>query len=73
MSYDHYTGRGWEWTGPRQRSVGAEEDIFPSWTPDRPLVEDGFEPVTVTVQILKPQGRDLYAPGFRFASSHPPS
>ena len=64
VSYDHYTGRGWEWTGARQRSVAAEEDIFPSWTPDRPLVADGFEAVTVTVQILKPQGRDLYAPGF---------
>jgi transglutaminase-like putative cysteine protease len=64
VSYDHYTGRGWEWTGAHQRSVAAEEDIFPAWTPDRPLVEEGFEAVTVTVQILQPQGRDLYAPGF---------
>ena len=44
--------------------MAAEEDVFPGWTPDRPLVEEGFEPVTVTVQLLKPQGRDLYAPGF---------
>ena len=27
-------------------------------------MEEGFEPVTVTVQLLKPQGRDLYTPAF---------
>ena len=69
VTYDHYTGRGWSQTGSRQRAVAAEEDVFPGWTPDRPLVEEGFEPVTVTVQLLKPQGRDLYTPAFRCGSS----
>jgi transglutaminase-like putative cysteine protease len=64
VTYDHYTGRGWSWTDAHQRSVDAEADVFPGWTPDRPLIEEGFEPVTVTVQLLSPQGRDLYAPGF---------
>ena len=69
MTYDHYTGRGWSQTGSRQPAVAAEEDVFPGWTPDRPLVEEGFEPVTVTVQLLKPQGRDLYTPASRCGSS----
>ncbi len=64
VTYDHYTGRGWSWTDAHQRSVAAEAPTFPSWTPDRPLISEGFEAVTVTVQILSPQGRDLYAPGF---------
>ncbi|MGH2462803.1 MAG: transglutaminaseTgpA domain-containing protein [Candidatus Limnocylindria bacterium] len=64
VTYDHYTGRGWARTDGRPRSVGAEQDVFPAWTPDRPLVEEGFELKTVTVQILRPQGRDLFTPGF---------
>lgn len=62
--YDHYTGRGWSATGLTTRSVAAEEDVFPAWTPDRPQSAEGFEPVTVQVEILQPQGRNLYTPGF---------
>lgn len=64
VTYDRYTGRGWAQTDPRPRSVGAEQDVFSSWTPDRPLVEEGFRLETVTVQIERPQGRDLFTPGF---------
>jgi len=62
--YDDYNGRGWSRTDGRQRSVGAEQDVFPSWTPDRPLVTDGFEVVTATIRIDRPQARDLWMPGF---------
>ena len=64
VTYDHYTGRGWARTDGRPRSVDAEKDVFPAWTPDRPLVAEGFKLETVTVQILRPQGRDLFTPGF---------
>ena len=64
VTYDHYTGRGWARTDGRPRSVGAEQDVFPAWTPDRPLVADGFRLETVTVQLVRPQGRDLFTPGF---------
>jgi transglutaminase-like putative cysteine protease len=64
VTYDRYTGRGWARTDERPRSVGAEQDVFPAWTPDRPLVEDGFTATTVTVQLIRPQGRDLFTPGF---------
>ena len=61
---DHYTGRGWEVSDKRSRSVAAEDAVFPAWTPDRPLAEDGFEVVTVTVELARPGGRDLFTPGF---------
>jgi len=64
VTYDHYTGRGWARTDGRPRSVGAEQDVFPAWTPDRPLAAEGFRLETVTVQIVRPQGRDLFTPGF---------
>lgn len=64
VTYDHYTGRGWARTDGRPRSVSAEQDVFPAWTPDRPLVDDGFAAETVTVQLIRPQGRDLFTPGF---------
>ena len=63
-SYDRYTGRGWERTNGRGRAVPAEAPVFPSWTPDRPLTTEGFESVTVTVELLRPQGRNLFTPGF---------
>ncbi len=64
VTYDQYTGRGWVRTDGRARSVGAEQDVFPGWTPDRPLVDDGFTAEPVTVQLVRPQGRDLFTPGF---------
>lgn len=64
VTYDQYTGRGWARTDGRSRSVGAEQDVFPGWTPDRPLVDDGFTAEPVTIQLIIPQGRDLFTPGF---------
>jgi transglutaminase-like putative cysteine protease len=63
-TYDHYDGRGWEATGSTTRQVEAGADVFPGWTPDRPQAAEGFEAVTVTVEILKPHGRDIWTPGF---------
>jgi hypothetical protein len=63
-TYDRYTGRGWEWSTAAERQVGAQQAVFSDWSPDRPMVEDGFEVYTVNVQIALPQGRDLYAAGF---------
>ncbi len=62
--YDSYNGRGWSRTDGRPRSVGAEQDVFTAWTPDRPLVADGFDLETVQIQIARPQARDLWVPGF---------
>ncbi len=64
VTYDHYTGRGWSATSSTNRSVAAEEDVFAAWTPDRPQTGEGFEPVTVQIEIIRPQGRNLYTPGF---------
>ena len=64
VTLDHYTGRGFSATGLTSRSVAVEADVFSGWTPDRPQSTDGFEPVTVQIEILEPQGRDLYTPGF---------
>jgi transglutaminase-like putative cysteine protease len=66
-TYDHYTGRGWTQTSTTSRGVEAEADVFPGWTPDRPQTDEeneAFEAVTVTVEILIPQGRNLWTPGF---------
>jgi transglutaminase-like putative cysteine protease len=63
-TYDHYTGRGWSWSSTAERSVDLEQPVFSDWSPERPMVEEGFEVVTVGIQMLEPQGRDLYTPGF---------
>jgi hypothetical protein len=65
-TYDHYNGRGWSQTDNTTRQVAAEADVFPAWTPDRPQgdEEEGFEAVTVQVELLRPGGRNLYTPGF---------
>jgi transglutaminase-like putative cysteine protease len=63
VTYDEYTGHGWERTDGTSRSVGAGELIFPGDTPERPSVTDAFELATVTVTVQGQVGRNVFTPG----------
>ncbi len=64
ITYDRYTGHGWDRSEGSSRPVAAGDPIFPAATPERPLVEDAFEIETVSVQVQGDIGRNLFAPGF---------
>jgi transglutaminase-like putative cysteine protease len=64
VTYDTYTGHGWQRSDGDSRSVGAGEAIFPGDTPERPSVTDAFELETVTVTVQGPIGRNVFTPGF---------
>ena len=63
IAYDHYTGRGWELTGPTPRQVEVEQPFFPGESFEEPWVTEAFERVTITVEIETPNGRNLFTPG----------
>ena len=48
ITYDRYTGHGWDRTEGTTRSVGAGQLIFPAETPERPSKEAAFDVETVT-------------------------
>ena len=64
ITYDVYTGRGWDQTDGTERSVPAETDILPSDSPEWPTQLDAFEAETLTIQIENSVGRNLFSPGF---------
>jgi len=64
ITYDVYTGDGWM-SGPGSDGrVAAGDRIFPGYTPERPLSVDSFTVETVTVQIQRSIGRNIFTPGY---------
>ncbi len=64
ITYDAYTGHGWDRSDGSSRPVAAGELIFPGATPERPTVAAAFDVETVTVQVQGQIGRNIFAPGF---------
>ena len=64
VTYDVYTGHGWQRSDGQERSVAAGDRIFSGYTPERPLTEDGFRRETITVQLQGDVGRNIFVPGY---------
>ena len=62
-TYDRYTGRGWERTDGPQRQVAAGERLFLTPTPEWPTVAAAVTVETITVEMLKTIGRNLFTAG----------
>ncbi|MEX0709693.1 MAG: transglutaminaseTgpA domain-containing protein [Chloroflexota bacterium] len=64
VTYDTYTGHGWSSSEGSDRRVAAGERIFPGYTPERPLNPAAFELETVTVEMQRGGGRNVFSPGY---------
>jgi transglutaminase-like putative cysteine protease len=64
VTYDRYTGRGWETSDRQSRTVVAGAPTFVGPTPDRPIFGDAFDTETVTIEFAEARGRNLFTPGF---------
>ena len=71
VTYDVYTGQGWNSTGGTERSVAVKSPVFPDGSPEEPLTTDGFDVQRLTVALQQPSGRNLFTPGFPLQMSAP--
>ncbi|HEX6139750.1 MAG TPA: transglutaminase domain-containing protein [Candidatus Limnocylindria bacterium] len=62
--YDRYTGHGFVQTDGVERLVAAGDAVFPGETPERPTQSDAFTAETVTIEMQKTTGRNLFTPGY---------
>jgi transglutaminase-like putative cysteine protease len=62
ITYDLYTGHGWSSSEGPDRRVAAGDRIFPGATPERPLA--AFDVETVTVEVQRNAGRNVFSPGY---------
>ncbi len=71
ITYDVYTGHGWTSSQGTDRRVAAGDRIFPGYTPERPLAAKAFTVETVTVEIQRSVGRNVFTPGYPTAAFSP--
>ncbi|HEX6139002.1 MAG TPA: transglutaminaseTgpA domain-containing protein [Candidatus Limnocylindria bacterium] len=71
ITYDQYTGHGWDRTQGTSRPVAAGDPIFPSATPERPTAGEAFEIETISIQVQGQIGRNIFTPGFPTAALVP--
>ena len=64
ITYDVYTGHGWTRSTGTRRSVPAGGRIFPSYTPERPIATAAFDLETVTIEVQRSSGRNVFTPGY---------
>lgn len=64
VTYDIYTGHGWDSSDGPNRRVAAGDRIFPGYTPERPLATDSFKIETVAVEVQRNAGRNMFTPGY---------
>jgi transglutaminase-like putative cysteine protease len=64
VTYDVYTGHGWSSSEGSNRRVAAGARIFPGYTPERPLARDAFDIETITVEVQRSVGRNVFTPGY---------
>ena len=61
VTYDVYTGRGWDRSDGTKRQVGAGEVLFAGPTPERPT--EAYEIETITISMHQTIGRNLFTAG----------
>jgi transglutaminase-like putative cysteine protease len=72
ITFDVYTGHGWDQSSPRQdRAVPADSPIFPDDSPEWPTKLDAFVAETVTIQVDSSVGRNAFSPGFPLLAKAP--
>jgi transglutaminase-like putative cysteine protease len=71
VTYDIYTGHGWDSSEGRERRVAAGDRIFPGDTPERPLAPTAFTIETVTVEVQRNVGRNVFTPGYPMTAFAP--
>ncbi len=71
ITYDIYTGHGWMSSDGNDRRVAAGDRTFPGYTPERPLAADSFAVETVTVEMQRSIGRNVFTPGYPTAAFAP--
>ncbi|MEO8251023.1 MAG: transglutaminaseTgpA domain-containing protein [Chloroflexota bacterium] len=64
ITYDVYNGHGWTSSPGPERGVAAGDRIFPGYTPERPLAAAAFDLVTVSVEVQRNVGRNVFTPGY---------
>jgi transglutaminase-like putative cysteine protease len=64
ITYDLYTGHGWSISEGPDRQVAAGDRIFPGYTPERPLAATAFAVETITIQVQRNSGRNVFTPGY---------
>jgi transglutaminase-like putative cysteine protease len=63
VTYDIYTGRGWDSSESVQRTVGAGELLFNELTSERSTVPDAVTVEQIGIEMRQPIGRDLFTAG----------
>jgi transglutaminase-like putative cysteine protease len=71
VTYDVYTGRGWDSTKGSDRDVAVKGAVLPNNSPEEPLTTDGFDVTRLTVALQAPPGRNLFTPGYPLQISAP--
>jgi transglutaminase-like putative cysteine protease len=64
VTYDVYTGNGWDSSEGSDRRVDAGARIFPAYTPERIQTEAAFSVETVEIEVQGNVGRNVFAPGY---------
>ena len=63
VTYDAYTGRGWERSSGDKRQVAPGAPLFGDLTPERPTDLDSVDVHTITIQMRQTIGRNLFTAG----------
>jgi transglutaminase-like putative cysteine protease len=63
VTYDAYTGRGWERSTGDKRQVSPGAPLFGDLTPERPTVAESVDLHTITVQMRQTIARNLFTAG----------
>jgi transglutaminase-like putative cysteine protease len=63
VTYDTYTGRGWERTDGPTREVPAGEPLFSVATPERPTVAAAVRVEDIAIEMRQSVGRSLFTAG----------
>jgi transglutaminase-like putative cysteine protease len=63
VTYDHYTGRGWETTDPINRQVAPGATLFDEPTSERPTIPESVEIYRIAVEMQQTIGRNLFTAG----------
>ena len=63
VTYDIYTGRGWDSSESVQRTVEAGELLFNELTSERSTVPDAVRVERIGIEMRQPIGRDLFTAG----------
>ncbi|MEO7296063.1 MAG: transglutaminaseTgpA domain-containing protein [Candidatus Limnocylindria bacterium] len=61
VTYDLYTGRGWDRSDGARRQVAPGDSLFRGPTPERP--SEAYDLETITVRMQKTLGRNLFTAG----------